>query len=155
DGLTILLKQDLPHALHCMKLRDVVGISHAMERRLNNHHITTVEQLCKLTAEQMRNIWGSVLGETMWYWLHAEDWKEKPDQQRKSVGKQHVLAPKYRTREQAYLVGLKLLSNAAIKLRRLNMWARGIGITVAFTHLLGEIKNDAAPATWNAHRNIS
>src|SRR5882757_9817975 len=25
DGLTILLKKDLPYALHCMKLRDVVG----------------------------------------------------------------------------------------------------------------------------------
>src|SRR5215467_13231446 len=45
DGLTILLKGDLPYALHCMKLRDVVGISHAMEKRLNDHHITTVEQL--------------------------------------------------------------------------------------------------------------
>jgi len=155
DGLTILLKKDLPHALHCMKLRDVVGISHAMERRLNNHNITTVEQLCKLTSEQMRNIWGSVQGETMWYWLHGEDWKEKPDSPRKSVGKQHVLAPKYRTREQAYLVGLKLLTNAATKLRRLNMWARGIGVTVAFSHLFREIKNESKSSGWNAHRNIS
>jgi len=150
DGLTILLKKDLPHALHCMKLRDVVGISHAMERRLNNHNITTVEQLCKLTSEQMRNIWGSVQGETMWYWLHGEDWKEKPDSPRKSVGKQHVLAPKYRTREQAYLVGLKLLTNAATKLRRLNMWARGIGVTVAFSHLFREIKNESESSGWNA-----
>jgi DNA polymerase-4 len=154
DGMTILLKEDLPHALHCMKLQDVVGISDAMERRLNQHGITTVEQLCKLSSEQMRNIWHSVLGETMWYWLHAEDWKEKPDSQRKSIGKQHVLAPKYRTREQAYLVGLKLLSNAAIKLRRLNLWARGIGVTVVFTHWGREIKNGNEPTGWNAHRNI-
>jgi DNA polymerase-4 len=155
DGLTILLKKDLPYALHCMKLRDVVGISHAMEKRLNDRGITTVEQLCKLTSQQMRDIWGSVLGETMWYWLHGEDWKEKPDSPRKSVGKQHVLAPKYRTREQAYLVGLKLLTNAAAKLRRLNMWARGIGITVAFSHLFREIKNETEPSGWNAHRRIS
>jgi DNA polymerase IV len=154
DGLTILLKEDLPYALHCMKLRDVVGISHAMEHRLNKHGITTVEQLCKLTSQQMRDIWGSVLGETMWHWLHGEDWKEKPDTQRKSVGKQHVLAPKYRTKEQAYLVGLKLLSNAAIKLRRLKLWARGIGVTVAFTHWDREIKNSTEPSGWNAHRNI-
>jgi DNA polymerase-4 len=154
DGLTVLLKKDLPYALHCMKLRDVVGISHAMEKRLHSHNITTVEQLCKLTSEQMRNIWGSVQGETMWYWLHGEDWKEKPESPRRSIGKQHVLAPKYRTRQQAYLVGLKLLSNAAIKLRRLNLWARGIGITVAFTHLFAEIKNESAPSGWNAHRNI-
>jgi DNA polymerase-4 len=156
DGLTILLKQDLPQALHCMKLRDVVGISHAMEHRLHNRGITTVQQLCKLSSQQMRDIWGSVLGETMWYWLQGEDWKEKEDSPRKSIGKQHVLAPKYRTKDQAYLVGLKLLSNAAIKLRRLNLWARGIGVTIAFTHWGREVKNEAeaAPSGWNAHRKI-
>jgi DNA polymerase IV len=154
DGLTILLKEDLPNALFCMKLRDVVGISHAMESRLNKRGITTVEQLCKLSSQQMRDMWGNVLGETMWYWLRGEDWEEKPDSARKSIGKQHVLAPKYRTREQAYLVGLKLLSNAAIKLRRLNLWARGIGITVVFTHWGREIKNSNEPTGWNAHRNI-
>src|SRR5215475_801015 len=90
DGLTILLKEDLPNALFCMKLQDIVGISDAMERRLNKHGITTVEQLCKLSSEQMRNIWGSVIGETMWYYLRGEDWKEKPDSPRKSIGKQHV-----------------------------------------------------------------
>ena len=154
DGLTILLKEDLPNALYCMKLLDVVGVSHAMEYRLHKHGITTVEQLCKLSSQQMREIWGSVQGETMWYWLHGEDWKAKPDSPRRSIGKQHVLAPKYRTREQAYLVGLKLLSNAAIKLRRLNLWARGIGATVAFTHWGREIKNSNEPTSWHAHRNI-
>ncbi len=143
DGLTIVLKKDLPYALHCMKLRDVVGISHAMEHRLNNRGITTVEQLCKLSSQEMRSIWGSVLGE-----------KEKEDSPRKSICKQHVLAPKYRTRENAYNVALKLLSNAAIKLRRLDMWARGIGVTVAFRHWGHEIKNEAEPSGWNAHRNI-
>ena len=155
DGLTILLKSDLPHALHCMKLRDIVGISHAMEQRLHKHGITTVEQLCLLSSQKMREIWGSVLGETIWYWLRGEDWKEKPDSPRRSIGKQHVLAPKYRTREQAYNVALKLLSNAAIKLRRLNLWARGIGVTIAFTHWGKEIKNSDIPSGWNAHRNVS
>jgi len=154
DGLTILLKKDLPNALHCMKLRDVVGISHAMESRLNKRGITTVQQLCKLSSQQMRDIWGSVLGETMWHRLQGDDWKEKPEPLRKSIGKQHVLAPKYRTKEQAYLVGLKLLSNAAIKLRRLNMWARGIGVTIVFTHWGREIKSSNEPTGWNAHRNI-
>jgi hypothetical protein len=65
-----------------------------------------------------------------------------------------VLAPKYRTKEQAYNVALKLLSNAAIKLRRLNLWARGIGVTIAFSHRFREVKNEAEPSGWNAHRNI-
>lgn len=154
DGLTILLREDLPNALYCMKLRDVVGISHAMEHRLQRRGITTVEQLCKLSSQQMRDIWGSVLGETMWYWLHGEDWKEKPDSPRRSIGKQHVLAPKYRTKEQAYNVALKLLSNAAIKLRRLHLWARGIGVTVAFSHQFSERRIETEPSRWSAHKNI-
>jgi DNA polymerase IV len=154
DGLTILLKEDLPRALYCMKLGDVVGVGHSMEYRLHQRGITTVEQLCKLSSQQMRDIWGSVLGETMWYWLRGEDWKEKPLSPRKSIGKQHVLAPKYRTKEQAYLVALKLLSNAAIKLRRLNMWARGIGVTVSFARRYQEIRNQDEPSGWNAHKNI-
>jgi DNA polymerase IV len=154
DGLTILLKEDLPYALHCMKLRDVVGISHAMEHRLHHHGITTVEQLCKLSSQQMRAIWGSVQGETMWHSLRGDDWKAKADPLLKSIGKQHVLAPKYRTKDQAYLVGLKLLSNAAAKMRREKLWARGIGVTVAFRHWGREIKNGNEPSGWNAHRNI-
>lgn len=145
DGLTIVLKEDLPYALHCMKLQNVVGISSAMERRLNNRGVTTVEQLCKLSSQQMRDIWGSVLGETMWYWLHGEDWKEKPDSERKTLGKQHVLAPKYRTKDAAYKVALKLLSNAAAKLRRLDMWASGIGATVRFTHWGKAVKDETIP----------
>jgi DNA polymerase IV len=157
DGMTILLKEDLPNALYCMKLRDVVGISHAMEHRLNKHGITTVEQLCKLSSQQMRNVWGSVQGETMWHSLRGDDWENPKDKEKplpKSIGKQHVLAPKYRTRDQAYLVGLKLLSHAMAKLRRKNMWARGIGITVLFTHWGREIKNSNEPTGWNVHRAI-
>jgi len=37
-----------------------------------------------------------VQGETMWHSLRGDDWKEKPKELPKSVGKQHVLAPKYR-----------------------------------------------------------
>ncbi len=152
DGLTVLIKKDLPNALYCMKLLDVVGISHAMERRLHNRGITTVEQLCKLSSQQMRDIWGSVLGERMWHWLHGEDWQEKAESPRQSIGKQHVLAPRYRTKDNAYRVGLKLLNNAAIKLRRLNLWARGIGVTVAFTGR--SQKEEPNPGAWNAHKSI-
>jgi DNA polymerase-4 len=157
DGMTILLKEDLPNALYCMKLQDIVGISDAMEHRLHKHGITTVEQLCNLSSAQMRTIWGGVQGETMWHSLRGDDWENPKDKLKpvpKSVGKQHVLAPKYRTREQSYLVGLKLLSNAAAKMRREQLWARGIGITVAFTHWGREIKNSNEPSGWNARRNI-
>src|SRR6202789_963576 len=76
DGMTILLKEDLPNALYCMKLQDIVGISDAMEHRLHKHGITTVEQLCNLSSAQMRTIWGGVQGATMWHSLRGDVWRQ-------------------------------------------------------------------------------
>jgi DNA polymerase-4 len=154
DGLTILLEKDLPRALFCLKLRDLPGISHAMERRLTSRGITTVEQLCRLSSQQMRAAWGSVLGERMWFWLRGTDLQDQARRLHKSLGKQHVLAPKYRTRESAYLVGLKLLSNAAAKMRRWNLWARGIGIVVHFAGSRNQYPDRSGSGSWKAGKNI-
>ena len=61
DGLTVFLLRDLPQALYCLKLSDLVGVGHAMEKRIHGGGITTVEQLCQLSPEQMRRIWNSSL----------------------------------------------------------------------------------------------
>jgi DNA polymerase-4 len=102
-----------------------------MERRINAHGIMSVEQLCQLTAQQMRKAWGSVLGERMWHWLRGADFND-PESERKSIGHQHVLGPEYRTRQQSFLVAQKLLQHTAARLRRLNLWAGGIGSFVEF-----------------------
>lgn len=149
DGLTVLLQRDLPRALFRLELRDLIGVSHAMERRINSHGITSVEQLCQLTAQQMRRVWGSVLGERMWHWLRGADFND-PESERKSLGHQHVLGPEYRTREQAFRVAQKLLQHAAARLRRLNLWAGGIGACVSFVR---SRYGDTEP--WNAQMCIS
>jgi len=131
DGMTVLLQRDLPQALFRLNLRDLIGVNHAMERRINAHGIMSVEQLCQLTALQMQKAWGSVLGERMWHWLRGADFND-PESERKSIGHQHVLGPEYRTRQQSFLVAQKLLQHTAARLRRLNLWAGGIGSFVEF-----------------------
>ncbi len=158
DGMTVLLQKDLPRALFCLKLRDLPGISHAMERRINRRGITTVEQLCNRSQQQMRDIWGSVLGERMSLWLRGTDFPDPTRHRHRSMGKQHVLAPKYRSKENAYLVGLKLLSNAAAKMRRWKLWARGIGVVVHFagSHDRYSARGNSTddPGSWKAGKNI-
>jgi DNA polymerase-4 len=155
DGLTVFLLRDLPQALYCLKLSDLVGVGHAMEKRIRNSGITTVEQLCQLSPEQMRGIWHSVLGERLWHWLRGADFHD-PEFKRKSLGKQHVLAPKYRTRELAFGVALKLLHISAANLRKLKMWAGGIGSVVEFLKKhparFGDEGEDVP--TWKAHMRI-
>ncbi len=131
DGLTVLLKRDLPQALYRLKLNDLIGVGSSMEERIRSHGIDTVEKLCRLAPDQMRRIWKSVLGERMWHWLRGTDFNEG-ETQRKSLGKQHVLPPDLRSREQAYRVAQKLLQSAAANLRKVNMWAGGIGVYVEF-----------------------
>jgi DNA polymerase-4 len=126
-----------------------------MEKRIHNSGITTVEQLCRLSPEQMRGIWNSVLGERLWHWLRGADFHD-PEFKRKSLGKQHVLAPKYRTREQAFCVALKLLHISAANLRKLKMWAGGIGAGVKFLKKRPVRFSDEgvdAPE-WKAHMRI-
>jgi DNA polymerase IV len=159
DGMTVLLAKDLPQALFFLKLRDVVGISSAMERRLLRRGVKTVEQLCRLSPQQMREIWGSVIGERMWNWLRGADHQDEAKLLHRSIGKQHVLAPKYRTRDEAYRVGLKLLSNAAAKMRRWGLWARGIGVVVRFSRWHGnnpdnDSNNKDEAGAWKAGKNI-
>jgi DNA polymerase-4 len=131
DGLTVLLKRDLPQALYRLKLNNLIGVGPSMEKRIRSHGIKTVEQLCRLAPDQMRHIRKSVLGERMWHWLRGADFNED-ETQRKSLGKQHVLPPDLRSREQAYQVAQKLLQAAAANLRKVNMWAGGIGVYVEF-----------------------
>jgi DNA polymerase IV len=131
DGLTVLLKRDLPRALYRLKLNDLIGIGPSMEKRIVSHGIDTVEQLCQLSPERMRSIWKSVLGERMWHWFRGADFNDD-ELKHKSLGKQHVLAPELRTRQQAYRVAQKLLQAAAANLRKENMWAGGIGVCVEF-----------------------
>jgi DNA polymerase-4 len=131
DGLFALLKPELPQALYCLELSDLVGVGNRMEERLLKRGITTVAHLCSLSPEQMRVIWNSVLGERMWHWLRGADFHDA-NVSRKSIGKQHVLAPEFRVPEYAYRVAQKLLHAAATKLRMLNLWAGGIGAHVSF-----------------------
>ncbi len=147
DGLTVLLTRDLPQILFRLQLRDLIGVSSAMERRIHMHGITTVEQLCRLSPQQMRTVWGSVVGERMWHWLRGADFID-PVGERKSIGKQHVLAPSLRTREQAYRVAQKLLQNAAANLRRQNLWARSIGVYVGF------MRQEIPVEPWKAQARI-
>ena len=64
----------------------------------------------------MRAIWGGVLGEQFWRMLRGENLQEKPTIKR-TIGHSHVLAPKLRTRQDAWAVCVRLLSKACMRLR--------------------------------------
>jgi DNA polymerase-4 len=129
DGLTILRPEDLPHRLFELKLRDLPGIGHNMEKRINAAGIYDMQALFKLQPKHMRAVWGSIWGEKMWYYLRGFD---LPDEEtsRSSVGHSHVLSPDMRPPHQAYQIARRLTMKAAARLRRMAYCAGKISVSV-------------------------
>jgi DNA polymerase-4 len=134
DGLTVLLKEDLPRSLYGLKLQDLIGVGKNMERRLRAHGIDTVEALCGCNKEELRAIWGGINGERFYDWLRGEE-PPLPKTQRGSLGHQHVLEPALRSPRGAFAVAQKLLTKAALRLRREGFFAKRLTLQVRF---LGE-----------------
>ncbi len=132
DGLTVLEHADLPHALHALDLRDLCGIGPSMHRRLLDAGIHDVATLCTAPREHLRAVWGGIEGERFWMQLRGHELPTRATQ-RASVGHSHVLGPDLRTVEGMRSVLFKLLSKAAMRLRREGLLAKGMQVQVRFT----------------------
>jgi DNA polymerase-4 len=138
DGLVALTPDILPEALRQLKLRDLPGIGARMEKRLNERGIWTMDDLLALDSDKSGQVWGSVLGERLWHWLHGEDFDMDEAEHAKSLSHQHVLGPEMRTPEKAWAVAHKLLHKAAMRLRAADLWASRIGLVIGFAVPRGE-----------------
>ena len=129
DGLVFINQEDLPQKLHSLKLRDLPGIGTNMEIRLKSCGILDMKTLCSLNLEQMRIAWGSVEGEKMWHHLKGIELPEK-ETQRRSLGHSQVLAPELRNPEIARIVGRKLTTKAASRLRTMELVASKMSLSI-------------------------
>lgn len=129
DGLVLLQEHDLPQALFALQLTDLTGINVNMLRRLNRGGVTSVEEFYHLPPKQARAIWGSVGGERFWYHLHGHDIEEGTTQKR-VVGHSRVLEPASRAPDNAYTIIRQLTTKAASRLRRYELYAGALELTV-------------------------
>src|SRR5271163_2164091 len=122
DGLVVLRPEDLPKGLFGLKLRDLPGIGANIERRVRKAGIADLPSLFALNPHQMREIWGSVWGEKLWYLLRGMELPEEITA-RRSVGHSHVMAPELRDPTKAKDVARRLTLKAASRLRRMEYYA--------------------------------
>ncbi|MGB3683109.1 MAG: hypothetical protein WA990_11555 [Rubrobacteraceae bacterium] len=130
DGLTTLSTEDLPHKLYSLSLRDLTGIGGRMHARLERAGVSTVEQLCACSKDELRLIWNGVVGERWWYALRGHDLPEQQTR-RRTLGHSHVLPPEFRTPEGAKAVLVRLVHKAAARLRKLGYWAGGLAVSLS------------------------
>jgi len=131
DGLVVLRPEDLPARLYCLKLTDLPGIGRQMHGRLNRRGIQTVEQLCALSEDELRDLWNSVVGRRWWHWLRGHELSEPPTR-RRTVGHSRVLPPEHRSDAGARAVMVHLIHKAAVRLRRLGYWAAHMHLSVSY-----------------------
>lgn len=132
DGLTVILEEELPRRLFELPLRAFPGIGPRMEQRLLKAGITTTQQFCEQTPQQLAKVWGSkLLGDVWWRRLRGEDLQDPPTH-RRTIGHSHVLPPELRNDVDAKAVLLRLLDKAAMRLRGIGYWAGAISLRIDF-----------------------
>jgi len=141
DGLVVIRQNELPGRLYGLKLGALTGIGRAMEHRLNQLGIHTVEQLCTASKETLRHAWGGIEGERFYAKLRGDTTAAAPTQ-RSSVGHSHVLAPELRDPVSALAVLKRLLHKAAMRLRHYGYCAGALSLHLSY------LKTAAGHARW-------
>ena len=129
DGLVVLESSAIPRELNHLPLKALPGIGPGNYLRLIQANVTTLEDLWKVPPKHLRQIWGSVAGERFWYALHGQELEDAPTQ-RSTVGHSHVLSPEWRPPRMAGYVARRLLLKAASRLRRMNLFATHVHVSL-------------------------
>lgn len=132
DGLTVLQQADLFPRLSMLKLTDLPGINIRMEARLHRAGVRTVQQFMELSPKQARAIWRSVEGERFWYMLRGYNVPERVTN-KSVVGHSRVLDIAHRNPEIAKDMARRLTLKAATRLRRYDLHAGALVLSVRTT----------------------
>lgn len=132
DGLVVLDDADLPGKLLHLAPEDIAGIGPNLQRRLQEHGITTMAQLYAATKTEFRGLWRGVRGEQMWRLLHGENLPPFEQEKDKTIGHGHVLPPQLRNETDALAVLHRLLQKAAMRLRDSGLYAGALHVSVRY-----------------------
>lgn len=130
DGITLIELNDLNLLYKKIKLRDIPGINFRMERQLAERKIYTVSDFYQKSLIELSCL--LKFPGKIWYY-RLRGWEvDEFAVKNKTVGHSHVLAPELRTKERAISVMEKLASKVAYRLRREQLWARGVAVRINF-----------------------
>ena len=141
DGFTRWDDHCLPESLFGVKLSNLPGVGPSMKRRLGKAGILTTEALWNASAEDLRAVWGSVVGARWYYMLrgsHECDYQPMQTpatEPKKSVGHSNVLAPEHRSRTGAQRILMELTRKAIMRLQSYRQTASAVQVTVKYRGL--------------------
>ncbi len=130
DGLTVLTLEELPALYRSLELVDLPGINVRMAAHLRHRKIKTPFDFYESPLANLSR-WFGHPGRVWFYRLRGFE-VDAIQPATKSIGHQHVLAPKYRTREAARRVLVKMAQKCGERLRAKNLWAAGVAVGISF-----------------------
>jgi len=150
EGTVIWQPQQYAEQLFTLELRDLPGIGHSMEKRLQSANIHSVKNLYSMTSENMRTLWGSIEGERFWYGLHGYAIDPIPTS-RCMFGHSRILTPENRNPRNARNCARLLTVKAARRLRRAERTASAFALTIRFENKLKWYGEEHFSFTSNDH----
>lgn len=130
DGLTVVALKDLHTFYDDLKLRDLPGINHRMEFQLSRRGIYKVSDFFKLDLVTISKMFGHP-GKAWFYRLRGYE-VDNFAIKNKTCGHSHVLPPELRTKEKACAAIKKLVQKTGYRLRKQNLWASGVAVSIHF-----------------------
>lgn len=130
NGLVVLTLEELPALYRTLSLLDLPGINFGMARQLKQKHIQTPFDFYNSSLFNLSR-WFGHPGRVWFYKLKGYEIGEMQSAT-KSIGHQHVLAPKYRSISAARTVLVKLAQKCAARLRAKNLFSGGVAVYIKF-----------------------
>jgi DNA polymerase-4 len=131
DGLTIIHQDEILTRLSKLIPRDFPGIGPQMEKRFHHWGCRTAAELYALSPNDMRSIWGGVVGERFFQLIRGVDLPEE-ESERSSISHSKVLPPDGRSLAAAWPVAARLLTKASYRLRSEDFYARELWLSIKF-----------------------
>jgi len=129
NGLVIIEKNKISEMIDHLPVESISGVGRNMQYRLNQRGYFKVGQLRELSSQQMKSLWGSIVGLRLSRELQGDDIEHKTEKS-KSLSHQHVLAPESRNSQAAFEILLKLTAKAVSRLRSNRQKCRTIGVAI-------------------------
>ena len=132
DGLVIIPKEKILEKLGPLPIEVISGVGSQMKHKLNLKGYFIVSDLLKVSEQELKKQWGSIIGLRIARELNGEDLSWRPKTAQKSLSHQHVLPPDLRNFDSSYKIVLKLLMKAAFRLREEKIKTKSLAVYVKF-----------------------
>ncbi len=132
DGLIAITKESIPEKLGPLPIEVISGIGQQMKIRLNQKGFFNINDLLKVSPQELKKNWGSIYGLRIAEELRGENLAWRAESIQKSISHQHVLPPDLRNFKNSYEIAVKLLMKAVVRLRKEKLKAQSVSVYVKF-----------------------